>query len=60
MEMFFNKLLEMSVQDASQMRFAPESFDIVIGSSVLHHFDDVEKFLIDCRKILKPGGAAVF
>jgi 2-polyprenyl-3-methyl-5-hydroxy-6-metoxy-1,4-benzoquinol methylase len=50
----------MSVQDASQMRFAPESFDIVIGSSVLHHFDDVEKFLIDCRKILKPGGAAVF
>jgi ubiquinone/menaquinone biosynthesis C-methylase UbiE len=52
--------LEMSVQDAAQMSFAPESFDIVIGSSVLHHFDDVETFLIDCRRILKPGGAAVF
>ena len=36
------------------------TFDLVIGSSVLHHFDDVPSFLAKCRNIIKPGGAAVF
>ena len=52
--------VEMSVQDASQMVFEDGTFDLVIGSSVLHHFDDVPSFLTKCRNILKPGGAAVF
>ncbi|MCU1340167.1 MAG: methyltransferase type 11 [Bryobacterales bacterium] len=53
-------LVEMSVQDANQMVFEDDTFDLVIGSSVLHHFDDVPLFLAKCRKILKSGGAAVF
>jgi ubiquinone/menaquinone biosynthesis C-methylase UbiE len=53
-------VVEMSVQDASQMVFEDATFDLVIGSSVLHHFSDVPSFLAKCRKILKPGGAAVF
>ena len=34
--------LEMSVQDAGSMVFEDSTFDFVIGSSVLHHFDNVE------------------
>jgi ubiquinone/menaquinone biosynthesis C-methylase UbiE len=53
-------VVEMSVQDASAMVFEDNTFDLVIGSSVLHHFSDVPSFLAKCRRILKPGGAAVF
>jgi ubiquinone/menaquinone biosynthesis C-methylase UbiE len=52
--------LEMSVQDAQAMRFEDGIFNVIIGSSVLHHFDDVQGFLADCRRILRPGGVATF
>ena len=52
--------LEMSVQNADSMVFEDSTFDFVIGSSVLHHFDNVEEFLRKCRRILTRGGAATF
>jgi ubiquinone/menaquinone biosynthesis C-methylase UbiE len=52
--------VETSVQDASAMLFEDRTFDVIIGSSVLHHFDDVRGFLTDCKRILKPGGVATF
>lgn len=52
--------LEMSVQNAEDMRFGDAAFDVIIGSSVLHHLDHYEAFLNDCRRILKPGGVALF
>jgi len=52
--------LEMSVQDAEAMIFADAAFEVVLGRSVLHHFGDLEGFLRDCRRILKPGGVATF
>jgi SAM-dependent methyltransferase len=52
--------LEMSVQDAEAMLFDQGTFDFVIGSSVLHHFKDPERFLVRCRRILKDGGVATF
>ncbi len=52
--------LEMSVQNAEQMMFGDATFDFVIGSSVLHHFNDVKAFLCRCRRILADGGAATF
>ena len=52
--------LEMSVQNANAMRFGDATFDIIIGSSVLHHFDNFESFLSDCHRILKPTGVAIF
>jgi len=52
--------LEISVQDANEMRFEPGSFDVIVGSSVLHHFENVSTFLSDCRRILRPGGAMTF
>ncbi|HEY2843842.1 MAG TPA: class I SAM-dependent methyltransferase, partial [Bryobacteraceae bacterium] len=55
-----SNLVEMSVQDANHMVFEDGTFDLVVGSSALHHFDNVPAFLTKCRKILKSGGAAVF
>jgi ubiquinone/menaquinone biosynthesis C-methylase UbiE len=52
--------LEMSVQDAEAMLFDHRTFDFVIGSSVLHHFSDPERFLAHCRLVLKDGGVATF
>jgi ubiquinone/menaquinone biosynthesis C-methylase UbiE len=52
--------LEMSVQNADSMVFEDSTFDFVIGSSVLHHFDNVEEFLRKCRRILASGGKATF
>jgi ubiquinone/menaquinone biosynthesis C-methylase UbiE len=52
--------LEMSVQNADSMVFEDSTFDFVIGSSVLHHFDDVPAFLCKCRSALTSGGVATF
>ncbi len=50
----------MSVQSAESIVFEDGCFDYIIGSSALHHFDNVEGFLRDCRRVLKLGGAATF
>jgi SAM-dependent methyltransferase len=57
---FSTNHLEISVQNADRMVFADSSFNLIIGSSVLHHFDEFEDFLTHCRSLLMPGGIAVF
>ena len=52
--------LELSVQDAMNMKFSNNSFDVIIGSSILHHFDHYEYFIDACFNILKPSGKAIF
>jgi ubiquinone/menaquinone biosynthesis C-methylase UbiE len=52
--------LELSVQNAENMRFDHEMFDIIIGHSMLHHLPNYEMFLEDCYRLLKPGGIALF
>ncbi|HVT44098.1 MAG TPA: class I SAM-dependent methyltransferase [Thermoanaerobaculia bacterium] len=42
--------------DACRMPFAPESFDLVAFSSVLHHIGDFRVPLVEAMRILKPGG----
>jgi ubiquinone/menaquinone biosynthesis C-methylase UbiE len=39
--------------------FPPESFDMVVGSAVLHH-TDLDPALTSIRRVLKPHGRAVF
>jgi SAM-dependent methyltransferase len=39
--------------------FADDSFDIVIGASILHHLD-VDRALAEIRRVLRPGGRGVF
>ena len=45
--------------DAEQVPCAASSFDVVYGSSVLHHLD-LDRALGEAFRILRPGGRCVF
>lgn len=48
------------IADAETLEgFADESFDAVVGLSILHHLD-VDKTLSNIRRVLKPGGFIAF
>lgn len=46
-------------EDAESLTFGNESFDAVVGSSVLHHLD-MDKALSEMRRVLKSGGRFAF
>jgi ubiquinone/menaquinone biosynthesis C-methylase UbiE len=50
---------EFIVDDAMNMQFADSSFDVVFGSSVLHHLN-LKKSTEEIYRVLKPGGRMVF
>lgn len=52
--------INFSTQNALDMRFADSQFDLVVGSSILHHFDDYKAYLEGCYATLKCGGKAIF
>lgn len=50
---------EFHVADVTDMQYPPESFDAVIGNSVLHHLP-AESVLAQCHRVLRPGGVLWF
>jgi ubiquinone/menaquinone biosynthesis C-methylase UbiE len=46
--------------DANSFPFQNEQFNFVLGNSVLHHFSNFENSLREARRVLRPGGVAVF
>lgn len=46
--------------DANRLPFKDQSFDLVIGNSVLHHFAHFENTIRDASRVLREGGAAAF
>jgi ubiquinone/menaquinone biosynthesis C-methylase UbiE len=50
---------EFLVADAHATGFPDDSFDLVVGVAILHHLDLAEA-LHEIRRILRPGGRAVF
>lgn len=40
--------------------FPEESFDIIVGSRIIHHLPDIKLFLEECKRLLKKGGYVVF
>ncbi len=48
-----------AVADGHQLPFGDASFDLVMGTAVLHHLD-LDVALPEIERVLKPGGRAVF
>tara|TARA_Y100000590_G_scaffold331229_1_gene376363 strand:- start:291 stop:1025 length:735 start_codon:yes stop_codon:yes gene_type:complete len=48
--------IKFSVEDIENLTFEDNFFDVVIFSGVLHHFDNLDKALLEAKRILKPGG----
>lgn len=42
--------------DAQSTPFRDASFDVVILFEAIYYLPDVEKFFIECRRLLRPGG----
>lgn len=48
--------LHFSVQDATNLPYAPGSFDVVVIANALHIMPQPELALAEIRRVLKPGG----
>ena len=48
-----------SIEDATALSFADDSFDAVIVSNALHIMPDPEAALMSIRRVLKPGGLLI-
>jgi ubiquinone/menaquinone biosynthesis C-methylase UbiE len=55
----FEDRVDFHAGDAHATGFPDDSFDLVTGSAILHHLD-VPRALAEIRRILAPGGRAVF
>jgi len=55
----FGSVGRFAVGDAHAMPFGDESFDLVVGRAILHHLD-WEVALGEVRRVLRPGGVALF
>ena len=49
-----------AVASAYALPFADRSFDLVSGMAILHHVSDKARVAAELRRILRPGGRAVF
>lgn len=47
------------VMNAEQLEFPDDRFDLVCGTSIIHHLD-VERAYAEVARVLRPGGTAVF
>ena len=45
--------------DAHRLPFADHTFDVVIMFEAIYYLQDVELFIYECRRVLRPGGLLV-
>lgn len=50
---------ELKVDDAENLSFSDNSFDVVYSFGVLHHTPDTQKSIDEVLRVLKPGGSAI-
>jgi SAM-dependent methyltransferase len=48
------------VADGEQLPFSDDSFDIVYAHGVVQYTANPERLVQECRRVLKPGGQAIF
>ena len=53
------KNVEFIVDNAEAMHFSDDSVDVVAGSGIVHHLD-IPKSMKEVRRVLRPGGIAIF
>jgi SAM-dependent methyltransferase len=46
--------------DGQDLPFADGSVDVLYGYAFVHHLPDLERFLAEAGRVLKPGGRSVF
>lgn len=46
--------------DAQRIPFCDQSFDMVYGFAMVHHLPDLRAFIDGVKRVLRPGGRAVF
>ncbi|CAG0938097.1 hypothetical protein GPROT2_00149 [Gammaproteobacteria bacterium] len=56
----YGEIIRFAAIDAEKLPFEDDSFDVVYGHAMVHHLPDVEGFLQGVKRILAPGGRAVF
>jgi len=54
------KKAELIVADGQALPFADRSFDLVYAHGVVQYTTDDRALVAECRRVLRPGGAAVF
>lgn len=54
-----NLVIDFRRMNAEQLEFDDNTFDIIVGSAILHHLD-LDKAYSELHRCLKPGGKAVF
>jgi SAM-dependent methyltransferase len=60
-EMGPDRPAELAAAAATRLPFAEDSFDLILASYVVKHLGDqaMHRFLFECWRVLKPGGALV-
>jgi ubiquinone/menaquinone biosynthesis C-methylase UbiE len=51
--------LDARVGDVQALAFEDESFDCVVAGWVLYHVEALEQAILECRRVLRPGGTLV-
>ena len=52
--------VELKVADAEQLPFPDATFDLVFAHGVIQYSSDTQRVVDECRRVLKPGGEAIF
>jgi 2-polyprenyl-3-methyl-5-hydroxy-6-metoxy-1,4-benzoquinol methylase len=55
----FDDKIELTVQSAERLDYGSESFDIIVGTDILHHVE-IDHAIKECFRLLKRDGVAIF
>ena len=51
---------DLRVADGESLPFESETFDLVFAHGVIQYTPDTQKVVDECRRVLRPGGGAIF
>lgn len=51
-----NSKISFEIADAQNLRFSPQSFDVVIANHTLHHVNNIDLAINKIARVLKPNG----